>query len=63
VLVSVLQVLDDMLRKLDWLVAGDQVVAAFHDHISDNLLAVTEFLYKVTEQGREMELQVDKVLL
>jgi hypothetical protein len=61
--VSVLEKFNDLSRKICGLAPGNQTAAAFHDHVSYDLFAVTELLHKVSKQAREIELQVDHVFL
>ena len=46
-----------------WFILRNQVVAAFHDHISHNLLAIAELLNQVAQQGRKVHLWAQQVLL
>ena len=61
--VGMLQVLYYLLGEGHWLVLRNQVVTAVHDHIADDLLAVTKFLDQVAEEGRKVRLRAQQILL
>lgn len=61
--IGVLQVLDDLAREHDWLAPCDQVAAALHDDVADDLLAIAELLNQVSQEALKVHLQVNHVLL
>lgn len=61
--ISVLQVFNDLGSEWHWFAPIDQIAAAIHNHVSDHLLAVAEFLDKVAQKRVEIELKIDEVLL
>lgn len=46
-----------------WFILRNQVVAAFHDHISHNLLTIAELLNQIAQQRRKVHLWAQQVLL
>ena len=46
-----------------WFILRNQVVAAFHDHVSYDLLAIAKLLDQVAEQGRKVHLRGEQLLL
>jgi len=58
-----LQVFDYLQRKWNRLTLRNHAIAAFHDHVADNLLTVAHFLDQVAQKRLEVLLQIDKFLL
>ena len=45
------------------LASVNQIAAAVHNHVSNDLLAVTQFLDQVAEERGKVDFQIDEVLL
>lgn len=61
--VRMLQVLDYLGGEGSWFATIYQIAAAVHNHVTDDLLAVTKFLYQVAQQDVEIDFQIYEVFL
>lgn len=61
--VRMLQVLDYLGGEGSRLATIYQIAAAIHNHVTDDLLTIAQFLYQVAQQDVEIDFQIYEVLL
>ncbi len=54
---------DYLLSKWYRFAAVNHTTAAFHDHVSNDLFAVAEFLNEVANKRCEVDFEIDQILL